>query len=271
MGEGQWIGINIDLSQAESRVTDHILYHLTGLEKFRWRALVRPADFDQHSARAAAIFQLDVAEVTKKQRYLGKKTVHAFQRGMGADKLQGELLKDGEVYTEAECKEMLRGVDRAEPELREVYFPWVREQILLRRELVNSWGRRIRFEYDRFNDALWRRGYSFFPQSEVSDWMNQQGTIPFYHWTRGYQPNVIKINAHVHDSLFLSVAPEIAFEAAFTLVSLLERPRTMYGSELVIPCEVEIGKRWRASHAWKQMPGREEFEEAVESIVAQEG
>lgn len=270
MGE-QWIGINIDLSQAESRVTDHILYHLTGLEKFRWRALVRPAEFDQHSARAAAIFQLDVADVTKQQRYLGKKTVHAFQRGMGAEKLQGELLKDNEVYTKAACEAMLRGVDRAEPELREVYFPWVREQIITRRELWNSWGRRLRFEYDRFNVNLWNRGYSFFPQSEVADLMNQQGTIPFYHRTRAWrEAGQLKINAHVHDSLFVSARPEIACEAVALLVSLLERPRLMYGSELVIPCEVEIGRRWKPAKAWKQMPTREEFEEAVEGILAQE-
>ena len=207
----------------------------------------------------------------KQRRYLGKKTVHAFQRGMGADKLQGELLKDGFVYSEQECRKLLQGVDAAEPELREVYFPWVREQIILRRELKNSWGRRIRFPYDRFNDALWRRGYSFFPQSEVSDWMNQKGTIPFYRWTRGYQPDVIKMNAHVHDSLFLSVWPEVAFEATWTLVSLLEQPRMMYGGELVIPCEVEIGKRWKASRAWKAMPTREEFEGAVADILGKEG
>lgn len=270
--EPQWIGVNVDLSQAESRVTDHILASLvTDPERrafFAWRALVRPDEFDQHTARAASIFKLDPAEVTKQQRYLGKKTVHAFQRGMGADKLQGELLKDGLVYTERECKQMLAGVDAAEPELREVYFPWVRQQIILRRRLTNSWGRRWCCEYDRFDDALYRRGYSFFPQSEVSDWMNQKGTVPVFRASAAWrQAGLMKINAHVHDSLFLSCAPEIAYAAAAMLVEALEQPRLMYGAELVIPCEVEIGRTWKGARAWKRMPGQEEFNAAVKEVL----
>ena len=117
-----YIGINVDLSQAESRVIDHILYYLTHKPFYQWRANVRPAEFDQHTAMANAIFGFDIDTLSKKERtlhrYLGKKTVHAYQRGMGAETLQGTLLKDDVNKTKSECQALLKGVDVAEPEIK---------------------------------------------------------------------------------------------------------------------------------------------------------
>jgi len=269
---GPYIGINVDLSQAESRVIDHILFHLTQNEHYLWRALVRPADYDQHTDRASVLFKTPAKDITKLQRYLGKKTVHAYQRGMGAETFQDTLLKDsGTVMTREECRDLLKEMDKAEPDIKGVYFPWVRQQIITHRRLINSWGRRIIFTYDRFDDALYRRGYSFYPQGEVADWMNQKGLIPFYQLmqARGWRhEGKVKLNVHGHDSLFFSAVPEVAYAATEALVTMLEQKRMMYGRYLTIPCEVEIGKTWQKEAGWKQLPGREEFEEKMWEVLA---
>lgn len=283
MANDAWIGITADLSQAESRVTDHIIWSLLPAghprkEFFRWRALVRPDEYDQHTARAAVIFDKEAAAVTKTERYLGKRTVHAYQRNMGPKTLWENILKDMSdvqgfvVPTVAQCQKLLDKLDVAEPEIKGVYFQWVKDQLVTTRTLVNSWGRRVHYQYERFNDALYRKGYSFYPQSEVAGFMAARVLSKFSRFYKLAQPFVeageLKKNAEVHDSLFMSAWPEIAYDATFALVNSLEKPRVMYGGELVIPCEITIGKTWKGSKEWKRLPSREEFDEGVREVLA---
>ena len=60
----------------------------------------------------------------------------------------------------------------------------------------------------------------------------------------------------------------MAYTATRALVASLEQPRVMYGGELVIPCEVTIGRTWKGSKEWKRLPEREEFEAAVQEVLA---
>ena len=65
--------VECDLSQAEDRVVKAY----TGDPKLIAEARTLPHEFDVHTANAANIFQCATSEVTKAQRYLGKKAVHA--------------------------------------------------------------------------------------------------------------------------------------------------------------------------------------------------
>ena len=283
MANDAWIGITADLSQAESRVTDHIIWSLLPAghprkDFFQWRALVRPDEYDQHTARAAVIFDKETSAVTKTERYLGKRTVHAYQRNMGPKTLWENILKDMsevkgfEVPTVAKCQKLLEKLDVAEPEIKGVYFQWVKDQLVTTRTLKNSWGRQVHYQYERFSDALYRKGYSFFPQSEVAGFMASRvlsKDSDFYKAVAPFvQAGTLKKNAEVHDSLFMSARPEVAYTATRALVASLEQPRVMYGGELVIPCEVTIGRTWKGSKEWKRLPEREEFEAAVQEVLA---
>lgn len=264
------VGVEVDASQIESRFVYAAISQLTGDNDLLHKARARPDEYDQHTENAVNIFSavlkrpLGARDITKEQRFLGKKVSHAAQRGMQGKKLAEELLKDGYVYTATECQAL---VDAYLARLAGIfdYFRDLRRQIIEHRRLQNSWGRRLLFPHDRLNDDTFRRGYSFEPQSECFDRMEQFGLIPFYH--QAVALGKARLNAFVHDSLWFSVRPEEAWEVTKNLVTTMEQPRMYRGVELAIPTEVKVGLRWKGSHEWKRLPKREEFEEVVYGLA----
>ena len=71
-----------------------------------------------------------------------------------------------------------------------------------------------------------------------------------------------------HDSLTVSCPAEEAYDVAAFLRESLERPRTYYGTSLVIPVEVKIGRTWKMDHEYKRLPDRDEFDATVRDILA---
>ena len=230
------VGIEVDASAAEARIDYLLIYMLTGDRAILDKARLRPDEYDQHTESAASIFNKPTSEITPNERYLGKKTVHAAFRDMQGQKLADELLKEGRVYSAEYCDKLIKAFRKRLGEgYIEALFRWVRGRVIQDRYLENSWGRRLYFTYDRLDDEAYRRAYSFDPQSESADLINHQGFIPLHDYLK---PIGGQINAQVHDSLFFSVPWERAYEAARFLVASIEQPRTYYGIELSMPCEV---------------------------------
>ena len=258
------LGVEVDLSQAEARVVYLLIYKLTGDSQYLEKARLRPDEYDQHTENAAIIFKKDPKLITKDERYLGKKTVHGAQRDLHGKKFSEELLKEGYTLTEQECQAMLDEYHRRVPGLRQ-YFKWVQRQMIDQGYLENSWGYRLYFHYDRMDEDTFRRGYSMFPQSDVAMLMNQRGLIPMdRHLIGGH---VGRINVHCHDSLFMSLEPDLAYDATKFLVDSLEAPRMYYGVELAMPCEIKLGLSWKGAVEFKRMPDRATFEKAVREIL----
>jgi DNA polymerase I-like protein with 3'-5' exonuclease and polymerase domains len=265
------IGIEVDLSQIEARIVYAAIYALTGDRDLLDKARCRPDDYDQHSEMAAKIFgktseQWDALPKDERSllRYLGKTTVHAAQRDQGPKGLSDRLAKDGYYYGLAECKRFIDGYRRALPGLEE-WFREVRRRVMADKRLMTDWGRILRFDYDRLDDNTYRAAYSFDPQANCADHMNQKGLIPFHWWLRDEKAG--RINAHIHDALFFSVVPERAYGATKFLVESLESPYTYHGVELSIPCEIKIGLTMKGSHAWKRLPSQTDFEEVIWEIM----
>jgi len=229
-------------------------------------ANLRPDEYDAHTANAARIFGVSESEVTKEQRYLGKRAVHAAQRGMRGNKLSEVLLKDGYVVPAKKCQEMIDAYLEANWEIRDCYFPFVRETFLRQECLVNTWGRTIRFDNElsmgRLNDEVWRKLYSFLPQSECSDNLNQNGFIPLWEYIRKRKLRS-RINLQVHDELVISCPLDEAWEVTNFTVKSLEQPRWYFGNKLVVPAEVTIGMNWLDGYEFKRLPSRKEFEEVM--------
>ena len=263
--------IEVDGSQVEARVDYALIYHLTGEKAIYEKAMMRPDEYDQHTENASFIFNTPTDRVTKDQRYLGKKCVHGAFRDMQGVKLAGELLKDGYVMTGAECQGYIEAFKRRVPGIDDL-FRWVRRRMIEHRYLENSWGRRLYFTYDRFGDECYRRGYSFDPQSECADWMNQFGLVPFFWYTqeesRREGVSVATINVHAHDALVFSARPQYAYAATKFLVDSLEQARQFYGMSLSIPCEIKVGTSWKGQHEFKRLPSRDEFDSAVSQLGA---
>lgn len=259
------VGIEVDASQAEARIDYLLIYMLTQDRAILDKARLRPDEYDQHTENAAAIFNKPSTAISKEERYLGKKAVHAAFRDMQGQKLADELLKEGRIYSADQCDRLIKAFrTRLGVGYIEELFRWVRGRIIKDRYLENSWGRRLWFTYDRLDDEAYRRGYSFDPQSEVADLMNQRGLVPLHSYL---QEHGGRINAHVHDSLFFSVPRETAYEATKFLVESLEAPRTYWGVELCMPATVKIGSRWKMEQEWLRLPTREVFEETVAGLT----
>lgn len=131
--------------------------------------------------------------------------------------------------------------------------------------LLTDWGRVLRFDYARFDDSLYRAGYSFDPQANVADHMNQKGLKPLADWFEREQCG--RINVHAHDALFFSVVPERAWDATKFLIDSLESPFTYHGTSLCMPCEVKVGLSWKGTSSWGQLPEQSTFEEAVYELT----
>lgn len=252
-----------DLSQAEKRVVD-VLTHDAGLTA---NARSKPWEFDAHVHNAAIIFNVPVAAVTKEQRYLGKRAVHASNYGMHGKTLSEALLKDDFVRTADECQGMIDAYLNACPAIRS-WQRAVRKQIMRTGVLTNSWGRQLSFRGERMHDETYRRGYAFVPQSEIADLLNQWGLVPLWRWLKDKKMQS-KICAQVHDALLVSVTPDEAYEVASFIRWSLERPRTYEGTELTVPVEFALGRTWKKEREFKRLPARDEFNAIVRELAGE--
>lgn len=255
--------VRVDLSQIEDRVVKMA----TRAPRMIELANRRPEIYNAHTDNAAVIFGISHSAVTKEQYDLGKRTVHASQRGMAGKTLSEKLLEDGYIYTPKRCQIMIDAYLDKNWEIRDIYFPMVRETLMRDKQLVNSWGRVWDVSHEFFDDDLYRRGYSWYPQSEDADWLNQYGFKPTYLYLKNNQLRS-RINLQVHDEVIVSCPPYEAFEVANYTVSALEQKRELFGNILRVPACVTLGWNWHEGVEFKRMPSREEFNETVTRVFA---
>ena len=259
----------------ESQIEGRVVLALTGDAELFKQASTRPHEWDMHTHNAALIFGLSyeglkrdlksddklVKARAKEFRYFGKRGVHGAQRDMRGRRLSETLILDGVYKTPAECDRMLEAYHASVPQIRTNYFRWIRGLVMRDRLLLNSWGRRMDFRYDRLGPELFRQAYSFLPQSECADLLNQRGVIPVHRYfmdNLGYPPNL-----QVHDSMLCSVEPNHAYDLAKFVEKTLEYPIPCGGFRLVVPVTFKLGSSWECEFDWDKLPSREEFTEAA--------
>ncbi len=249
-----------------SQIEDRICKMYTGHPEMIALANTKPWEYDAHTETARLIFNALV--VTKLQRQFAKSVNHAAQRGMGGETMSEGLLKEDYIVSPKECQRMIDAYLKYLWQIPELYFRWVRENLLRDGYLVNSWGFKatyLRSPGVRITADLMKEAYSFYMQSDCAGWLNQMGFIPAARWLKvnlGKAPN-----AQVHDEVVACVPPERAWEYTVMLVESMERPRQIRGSWLTVPVEVKIGMNWAAVGVeFKKMPSRVEFEEVVWKI-----
>ena len=250
-----------------SQVEDRVVKMLTGSPRLVELANTKPLEFDAHRYNASRIFNIPEREVTKAQRELGKMAVHAAQRGMRGYRLADRLLtQSGLVKTPEYCQKLIDNYLNDHWEIRDWYFPAVRKSVLEYKDLWNTWGRRWRCEYDKMDDDLYRRAYSFGPQSECNDLMVQWGYVPVMEKIarEGLASRVCLL---VHDELILSCPPGEVYELARFLIAKLEQPREYPAGTLVVPMDVSVGSTWGDKVELGVLPGREEFNEKVRGVM----
>lgn len=251
--------IEMDMSQIESRY----VYMMTGDAHLRELANAKPGERDMHRENAAPIFKCSVEEVTKEQRQLGKIISHGAQRDMYGKTLSDNAFKDyGLVISPQEAGEFLEAYHRSKPGIR-AWFRAVRLQLIEKRQLVNSWGRTLTFPYDRFDERTYRKAYSFFPQSECADHINQRGILFLTDFLQEHPEIDCRLMGQVHDSLLLSVHPDHACRVWRALRESLEAPVQVDGYPLVVPVDTKIGATWKGKYEVPYESSDNEFLELV--------
>lgn len=261
--------VECDLSTAESRV----VYALTGDPNLVALARTLPWEYDMHVAEAADIFKIPTNQVTKKQRYEGKRTVHGAQRDLGGKTMSDKLLKESGgnpdmIKTEEECQALLDSYHQAKPQIKGVYFDGIMRELWDNRMLKNSWGRELRWPYAPFDGNLYRKAFSFKPQSEIADLLNQWGLIPLFHLLKKHKLKS-RINAQVHDSLLISTNMNECYWVMYQLKQSLERERVYGRHSLSIPTTFTIGTTWKGEHEWKKFPTEQEFKDQAWAMLCE--
>lgn len=258
--------LELDASQIESR----LVYVMSGDPALQELATLAPDTFDQHSYNAHIIYGASpdkpagkaypahapdgrlLGYVDSDQRYLGKRTVHGAQRGMGGEKLADLLLQEDIVRTPDECQRRIERYLREHPGL-EQYFEWIRWRILREHKLTTSWGFCWDVKYEKMDADLYRRAYSLLPQSECA-FLIYSVLVPTWQYIRAWwTPGDMRVLTSVYDSVLLSIRadPSLIEQVLSFMWHNLAKPRTYTTRtgtfDLTMFGEAKIGHDWSFS------------------------
>ena len=265
--EEEEVFIQADSSQAEARV----VWLLAKDEE----ALRLVDEIDYHAYTAVWFFgpNAELFDYDKKKlgyehpiRFCGKTLRHAGHLGAGKRRAATTVNTDARKYkipitiTEAIAEQALITFHRKQPKIQQVFQAEVINCLKTTRTLtapvpygVDAVEGGKRLFYERFGDDLFRQGFSYIPQRAVSDNTKAAGLrikerIP-----------TIKIVMESHDALLFSVPISKTKEYGLVIRDEMERPInfshcSLPRRELVIPCELEIGKNYRDFKKFRELP-----------------
>lgn len=259
------IFVRVDLSQSEDRFCK--MYCNT--PRMVEQANLKPHEWDSHVENARIIFKTD--NIDKALRNIGKMAVHASQRKMQGKTLSDRLMSKMDlVKTPKQCQVMINNYLTGTPEIERNYFPFVEKQIIQCGILANSWGRMIDFNGYLIDNNMYRKGYSFYLQSENSDLLMQLG-IKFSIAYIKDNHLMTRVHMNVHDEVVASSPPNEAYKFGVALVKSLETPRQIMGNWLSVPANLTIGTTWDSSNSieFKVLPTEDEFNVKMEELLCQ--
>jgi DNA polymerase-1 len=214
--------INADLSQAEARVVAYLAGESRLIDVFTKGG-------DIHRKNAANIFGIREEEVSDDKRQLAKRVVHASNYGMGPITFARTA-----GVTAAEARRLLNQYFATYPGLVNWHLA-IKQQLRAKRYLVTPFGRKRVF-YALYEEAMFKEGLAYIPQSTVADIVGQ--AMVCLH-SKGVQ-----LLLQVHDSILVQCPDEEVEQTVKVVRECMTRPLTVNGRTLTIPCDVKVGKNW---------------------------
>lgn len=210
---------------------------------------------DIHTETGKEIFDKPTLEsVITEERYIGKQNNHANSYGMGPVR-QAQIINkksDEPPYVTVTIPQCRKFQQKWHGLFTGIH-PWhLSLQSDLRSNnftLVTPYGRKRQF-FGNWDESLWKKAYSFIPQSTVSDHFHgcvqrelgiEGGLLGVY---KTICTDEIKLVNDAHDSCMLEVPQNVAFEIGEKVRQQLRRPCIINGEEVTIPVDLEIGERW---------------------------
>jgi DNA polymerase-1 len=226
-----YILAEIDLARAEAHVVAYCCEDSNMIHAFE-------SGVDVHTYNAAQIFDVPMEEVTKAQRNMGKRTVHAKNYGMGyvTFSLAAEIPQKRAAALLEAYDERFPGLLRWQGEIR--------EHVFRKRILWNLFGRPKRFLGNLASHS--KDIYSYIPQSTVGEVLNR-GLIQIAEDSELYSRWDFQLLAQVHDSVLFQFwdfgTPEEAFALLDRVQNHLAIPLTTKGRTFTIGRDGKISKK----------------------------
>jgi hypothetical protein len=157
----------VDQMQAEDWPVSALAGNLNALTELR-------DGIDRHTKLASMLFNISQAQVTKDQRFLGKKVRHASNYDMREVTMSDSLAAEGYSIPPPVCRFLLDSIAKIDPSVKGVFHNYVQQQLYSTRTLRNPFGRERQFFGLRAGDSgsnqkVFRDAYAFIPQSAVAD------------------------------------------------------------------------------------------------------
>lgn len=186
-----------------------------------------------HTMVAGWIYGKEEKDITPREYYIGKRTVHASNYGLGPI-LFSVLIKQ----SVKEAKEIMTRYHNHAPEI----VAWHHEiqEELRKRKLVTPFGRQRWFR-NRYGEDMFREAYAHLPQSTIADYCHQ-AMIKIEYWL----PEGAEIVQEGFDSLIIERSDSEATSQAIEGIIRGAFDKTIFwkGEEFKIPVERKVGRRW---------------------------
>jgi len=242
-----YVFIEADLSQAEDRVVCVLAEDweaLTEYERKEFKVNKHGIKDDRHTKTAMLVCSLPFEEISDYYRQIGKRIRHAGNYGVGKHEAMLALAKYNIFVSEWRTGKMLETFHSSNPKIRAVFHEGIQRALSDNgRVLFNPFGRRRQF-FEKWGDQLFKEAYAQIPQSTVTD-QTKFALVRIRSRIEHFYPVL-----ESHDS-FLALCRESEVEMVKSIVKEeMEKPINFSKCslsrdyDLVIPCEIKVGKRW---------------------------
>jgi DNA polymerase-1 len=267
MADPGHILIEPDLAKAEAHVVAYLCQDANMMEAFE-------SNVDVHTYNAHKIFNVPMSEVTKHQRKMGKRVVHASNYGMGPQTFSDQLAVDDIFIGRNECRELLDAYARRFPGLHR-WHKEIEDEVYRTRILYNLFGRPKRF-LGKIDTTLLMSAYSYKPQSTVAGLLNRGMN------KMANDPRLLVLDddgqinfqflATVHDSILYQMPITFASQLPDMLSIIkdhLTHTFTYRGRSFTIGVDAKIGYNWGKDMIELKDFGSESVYNALEQLGIQ--
>jgi len=226
--------IQADLSQAEARLVAAFAQESNMQEIF-------DSGKDFYKVYASLRYDVSYDEVTKSQRTMAKRLVHATNYRMGA-----KTFADHVGISQSQAKYELEQYFKHFPNLQR-WFDKVENELKKQRYHSNPFGRKRRF-FGRWSEHLKAEAVNDYPQGTVGDLMHHAFLKLYYGLPQTFSDTTPtpRVVLQVHDSLLVECKddPIVADAVSKYVVECMTIPINIEGRIVTIPVDVKVGKNW---------------------------
>jgi len=258
--------IEPDLSQAEDRVVCVLAKDWSALESYA-RTEFKRNKFglkdDRHTTTAMMVCSLTFDEITDFYRQIGKKTRHAGNYNMGKHEGMLNMAKYGIFISEWKMGKYLEQFHAANPQIKQVFHAEIIQALADNNCILYSPHGRKRQFFNKWGDDLFKEAFAQIPQATISD----QTKFALQRIYKNYSElrNKFFPVLESHDSFLALIRNDMINCCAKIVKHESEQPINFRKCtlsrdyDLVIPCEIKVGKRW--------IEKNEQFQDGMSKII----